>query len=77
LEYGFRHLDINMVVGATASNNERAAKLARWLGAKPVTLRQGPTWMTQRGWHEVDWALTLHDWDKFIRRTARRGRSGA
>jgi ribosomal-protein-alanine N-acetyltransferase len=62
LSYGFEHLDINIVVGVTASGDERAAKLARWFGAKAVTLRKGPAWMRERGWHEVDWALTRHDW---------------
>jgi len=63
LSYGFQHLDINVVVGATASGDERAAKLARWFGARAVTLRRGPAWMRERGWHEVDWALTRHDWE--------------
>jgi ribosomal-protein-alanine N-acetyltransferase len=77
LDYGFLCLDINIVVGATASGNERAAKLARWFGAKAVTLRRGPRWMRERGWHEVDWALTRHDWDvtQANRRRFRRNRS--
>lgn len=63
LNYGFRHLDINVIVGATPSGDERAAKLARWFGARAVTLRRGPSWMRERGWHEIDWALTRHDWN--------------
>jgi len=57
LEYGFSTLNLDMVIGATASGNTRVEVLARWFGAAIVDRRDGPTWMKTRGWHEVAWAL--------------------
>jgi ribosomal-protein-alanine N-acetyltransferase len=60
--YGFETLGLHRIVGSTASGNRRVARLASWFGARIVATRQGPDWMTARGWQEVDWALERKDW---------------
>jgi ribosomal-protein-alanine N-acetyltransferase len=64
LEYGFSTLDLDRIVGATASGNNRVDGLARWFGATIVDRREGSTWMKARGWHEVDWALSRAAWER-------------
>lgn len=62
IEHGFNTLGLRMIVGDSSSGNERVERLARWFGARIVDRRDGPAWMRARGWHEVDWALTLGEW---------------
>jgi [ribosomal protein S5]-alanine N-acetyltransferase len=62
LEHGFGTLDLQTIIGTTASGNRRVEKLALWLGADIIGRRDGPGWMAVRGWHEVDWALAREDW---------------
>ena len=69
-------LGLRMIIGDTASGNERVAKLARWFGARIIDRQDGPKWMRARGWQEVDWALTRDDWlhsDRMKKRMARYG----
>jgi ribosomal-protein-alanine N-acetyltransferase len=64
LEYGFSTLNLDKIVGATASGNSRVEALACWFGAAVVDRRDGPTWMKARSWHEVDWALSRAAWER-------------
>lgn len=64
LEHGFNTLRLRMIVGDTASGNQRVEKLARWFGARIIDRRDGPEWMRARGWQEVDWALTRDEWQQ-------------
>ena len=68
VEHGFNTLRLRMIVGDTASGNERVAKLARWFGARIIDRRDGPEWMHARGWQEVDWALTRGQWQQSAQR---------
>ncbi|TYB86068.1 GNAT family N-acetyltransferase [Oceaniovalibus sp. ACAM 378] len=68
VEFGFDSLNLDQVVGETASGNERVEKISRWFGAQIVAEREGPRWMDARGWHEVVWALTRADWQRSQRR---------
>lgn len=62
LDYGFDILDLETVTGSTASGNSRVAKLACWFGATIIAEREGPDWMTDRGWREVDWSISRPNW---------------
>lgn len=62
IDFGFHELQLATIWGDTASGNRRVAKLARWFGARIVAERQGPQWMAQRGWSEVDWAVDRTTW---------------
>ncbi len=62
IDFGFDVLDLQILIGSTASGNVRVEKLARWFGADLVAQRPGPEWMAARGWSEVDWALTREGW---------------
>jgi RimJ/RimL family protein N-acetyltransferase len=62
LEYGFFALNLDQIIGATASGNSRVEALALWFGASVVTRREGPGWMKSRSWHEIDWALSRSAW---------------
>ena len=64
MEYGFRTLELQTIIGDTASGNRRVERLARWFGAEIVARRLGPAWMQARGWEEVDWALSRVDWER-------------
>lgn len=68
MEHGFGNLGLQLIMGDTASGNQRVEKLARWFGAEIVARRDGPAWMSARGWTEVDWVLARQDWMKFTRR---------
>ena len=63
IEHGFRSLKLHTITGDTASGNSRVEKLARWFGAAIVDRRDGPAWMSARGWKEVDWALSHDAWE--------------
>ncbi|WP_370141993.1 GNAT family N-acetyltransferase [Bradyrhizobium elkanii] len=58
LRFGFSELRLSRVYGHTASGNRRVERLARRFGARIVSQRQGPDWMTKRGWNEVEWELS-------------------
>jgi ribosomal-protein-alanine N-acetyltransferase len=64
VDYGFRELDLLVIIGSTASGNRRVEKLARWFGAEIIAQRAGAQWMTARGWMEVDWALSRDRWQQ-------------
>ena len=72
-DYGFDTLGLGRIVGSTASGNRRVTKLANWFGAQIVASREGPAWMTARGWKEVDWALNREDWAASARKRQQRG----
>jgi len=63
IDYGFQALGLHTITGDTASGNSRVEKLARWFGASIVDRRDGPAWMTARGWKEVDWGLPRGAWE--------------
>lgn len=63
LEYGFSTLDLETIIGSTASGNARVEALALWFGATIADRRDGPAWMKARGWNEVDWALSRAAWE--------------
>jgi RimJ/RimL family protein N-acetyltransferase len=63
LEYGFLTLNLDQIIGTTASGNSRIEALALWFGASVVGRRHGTRWMKMRGWHEVDWALSRAAWE--------------
>lgn len=62
IRYGFETLDLEKIIGETASGNRRVEKLARWFGAEIVTRRRGSDWMEARGWQEVEWEITRLRW---------------
>lgn len=62
LEYGFSVLNLDTIIGATASGNSRVARIAHWFGADIVDYRDGPEWMKARGWKEVGWATSHSAW---------------
>jgi ribosomal-protein-alanine N-acetyltransferase len=66
LDFGFRELKIDSIYGSTVSANERITRLAEWIGAEVVAIRPGSVWMSERGWHEVDWRITQEQWDHRI-----------
>ena len=70
VEHGFSTLRLQVIVGATASGNDRVRKLAQWFGAEMIDHRDGPDWMNAHGWHEVEWALSSDVWRSSVRRRA-------
>jgi ribosomal-protein-alanine N-acetyltransferase len=68
IEYAFSVLDLDLLIGRTASANRRVERLARWFGATIVARRDGPEWTAARGWDEVDWALDRDAWKRSRRR---------
>jgi ribosomal-protein-alanine N-acetyltransferase len=68
IEYAFFVLDVDSIIGSSASGNRRVERLARWFGAKIVARRDGPEWIAARGWIEVDWALHRDEWTGSQRR---------
>jgi hypothetical protein len=73
IEYAFSVLDLDLLIGHTASANRRVERLARWFGATVVACRDGPEWMAASGWDEGGWALDRDAW----KRSRRRERLGA
>ncbi|MEA5467221.1 GNAT family N-acetyltransferase [Leptothoe sp. PORK10 BA2] len=66
LDFGFRELRLDVISGSTVSANARIARLAEWIGAEVVSIRPGSTWMSERGWSEVDWRITRAQWNRRI-----------
>lgn len=66
LNFGFRELKLDVISGSTVSANERIARLAQGIGAEVVAIRLGSSWMSERGWNEVDWRITQEQWDHRI-----------
>lgn len=64
LDFGFRELKLDAISGSTVSANTRIARLAEWIGAEVVVIRSGTSWMTNRGWSEVEWLLTRERWNQ-------------
>jgi [ribosomal protein S5]-alanine N-acetyltransferase len=62
INYGFEELGLDMIIGDTSSGNTRIEKMARWFGAEIINERDGPEWMQNRGWKEVDWAISKESW---------------
>lgn len=62
IEYGFHTLNLKSIIGDTASGNSRVERLARWFGATIIDRRDGPEWVKNRGWQEIQWALTADAW---------------
>jgi ribosomal-protein-alanine N-acetyltransferase len=62
LEYGFSVVNLDTIIGATASGNSRVARIAHWFGADIVDYRDGPEWMKARGWNQVGWAISHSAW---------------
>jgi ribosomal-protein-alanine N-acetyltransferase len=74
IEFGFRDLCLDRIVGSTGSGNKRVERLAQWLGASIMTERQGADWIKVKGWVEVDWVLPRDRW-KAARRSGTRSAS--
>ncbi|MBU3078836.1 GNAT family N-acetyltransferase [Sphingomonas quercus] len=70
-DFGFSELRLETILGDTASGNKRVARLARWFGADIVAERDGTPWMVQRGWREVDWAISRQAWEDSRQRNNR------
>lgn len=64
LDFGFNKLRLDAISGSTVSANVRIARLAEWIGAEVVVIRSGSTWMSERGWSEVDWRITREQWER-------------
>jgi [ribosomal protein S5]-alanine N-acetyltransferase len=63
LDFGFNELGLEVISGSTVSANVRIARLAEWSGAEVVAMRPGSSWMSERGWNEVDWRITRERWE--------------
>ncbi len=65
LDFGFRELQLDVISGSSVSANTRIARLAEWMGAEVVAIRlAGATWMSERGWNEVEWRITTKQWER-------------
>jgi [ribosomal protein S5]-alanine N-acetyltransferase len=63
LDFGFRELGLEVISGSTVSANARINRLAEWFGAEVMAIRPGASWMSDRGWNEVDWRITRAMWE--------------
>jgi len=64
MNFGFHDLELDVLIGSTASGNRRIERLARWFSAEIAEERAGPDWMKARGWVEVDWVLPRLNWER-------------
>jgi [ribosomal protein S5]-alanine N-acetyltransferase len=63
VEFGFGPLRLRAIYGATVSANSRIARLVSAFGATAVT-RPTPAWMSGRGWTQVEWRITMPQWQR-------------
>lgn len=61
MDFGFRELGLDWIVGSTVSGNSRIVRLAKAFGAVSEEL-PGPAWMEARGWCRVLWRISREQW---------------
>jgi [ribosomal protein S5]-alanine N-acetyltransferase len=62
LDFGFNELGLEAISGSTVSANVRIVRLVEWIGAEVVAIRPGSSWISERGWNEVDWRIARERW---------------
>jgi [ribosomal protein S5]-alanine N-acetyltransferase len=72
VEFGFDDLGLQEIYGGTVSANTRIVRLLESYGATTV-IRATPSWMSARGWSQIDWQITREEWEsgRLKRRSSR------
>lgn len=63
VEFGFRDLEMKVIIGLSVSANLRVERLARRYGFIAVGTSSGSDWMSARGWSQTEWQLTRERWE--------------
>jgi RimJ/RimL family protein N-acetyltransferase len=65
VSFGFESLELHLIFGKTVSANSRVGPLAQACGARSVEC-DTPTWMSERGWYQLEWQLTPTGWQNSL-----------
>jgi ribosomal-protein-alanine N-acetyltransferase len=62
IDFGFRDLELEEILGISVSANLRVSRLAERYGFQAIETQPGSDWMRVRGWSQVVWRLTRESW---------------
>jgi RimJ/RimL family protein N-acetyltransferase len=63
LNFGFDEVGLAEVHAVTVAENEAVARFMKRLGFASGAARLGETWIKERNWHALDWAITRETWN--------------
>lgn len=62
IDFGFRDLGLEKIIGISVSANLRVSRLAERYGFQVIGTQPGSDWMHMRGWSQIEWQLTRESW---------------
>jgi RimJ/RimL family protein N-acetyltransferase len=62
IDFGFRDLGLEEIIGISVSANLRVSRLAERYGFLAIGTRPGPDWMRTPRWSQMEWQLTRESW---------------
>ncbi|MBI4779778.1 MAG: GNAT family N-acetyltransferase [Oscillatoriophycideae cyanobacterium NC_groundwater_1537_Pr4_S-0.65um_50_18] len=66
IDFGFRDLGLEEILGISVSANLRVARLAERYGFQAIATQPGSDWMHVRGWNQIEWRFTRESWERLF-----------
>lgn len=66
IDFGFRNLGLEEIIGISVSANLRVSRLAERYGFRAIDAQPGSDWMQMQGWSQIKWQLTRESWEHLI-----------
>jgi [ribosomal protein S5]-alanine N-acetyltransferase len=66
IDFGFRDLGLEKIIGISVSANLRVSRLAARYGFQVIGTQPGSDWMNVRGWSQIEWQLTRESWENLF-----------
>ncbi|MBN8564195.1 MAG: GNAT family N-acetyltransferase [Leptolyngbya sp. UWPOB_LEPTO1] len=63
IDFGFRNLGLEEIIGISVSANLRVSRLAERYGFQVLDAQPGSDWMQMQGWSQIKWQLTRESWE--------------
>jgi len=66
IDFGFRDLALEEIIGVSVSANLRVSRLAERYGFQAIATKPGSDWMRERGWNQAEWQMTRESWESLF-----------
>jgi len=66
IDFGFRDLELEEIVGISVNANLRVSRLAERYGFRAIATQLGSDWMQMQGWNQIKWQLTRESWEHWV-----------